>query len=475
MIDDLRPYPEYKDSGLPWLGPVPAHWSVRTSKRMFAQSGERAWPEDQQLSATQSHGVILQEEYERRVGRKVVRILNHLDKRKHVEKDDFVISMRSFQGGLERAWCRGAIRSSYVVLKPVKDVHVPYFAHLFKSHPYIQALRRTSEFIRDGQDLTFSNFCDVPLPVVPLDEQKVIADYLDAHAAVVRRFIRNRRRLIEVLNEQKQAIINRAVTRGLDPNVRLKPSGIDWLGDVPEHWEIGQLRRWFEVVDCKHLTVPFVEQGTPLASVREVQKFNLDLHGCKRTTDEWISHLISGGRKPRRGDLIYCRNVSVGACAYVGTDEAFAMGQDVCLIRSNDQNQRFLNYLLHSPFMEQQLSMLLVGSTFNRINVSEIKSLMVILPPRAEQDVMVDHLDGSLSELDTPLAVAAREIDLVREYRTRLIADVVTGKLDVRGFVPAEEIGPVDLEDVVAEENGDEGLAGDDEAEVGKEVMDAEG
>jgi len=140
MTEQLRPYPEYKDSGLRWFGRIPAHWEIRASKRLFTESGERARPDDQQLSATQSHGVVLQAEYERLVGRKVVRILHNPDKRKHVEKDDFVISMRSFQGGLERAWSRGAIRSSYVVLKPSKDIHVPYFTHLFKSYPYIQAL-----------------------------------------------------------------------------------------------------------------------------------------------------------------------------------------------------------------------------------------------------------------------------------------------------------------------------------------------
>lgn len=130
-MSDLRPYPEYKDSGLPWLGSIPAHWEVRASKRMFSESGERAQPDDEQLSATQAYGVILQSDYEARVGRKVVRIINHLEKRKHVEPDDFVISMRSFQGGLERAFARGAIRSSYVILKPGDKVHVPYFAHLF--------------------------------------------------------------------------------------------------------------------------------------------------------------------------------------------------------------------------------------------------------------------------------------------------------------------------------------------------------
>jgi type I restriction enzyme, S subunit len=142
--------------------------------------------------------------------------------------------------------------------------------------------------------------------------------------------------------------------------------------------------------------------------------------------------LIEGDRKPKRGDLIYCRNASVGACALVETDIDFAMGQDVCLIRSKGQNQRFLNYLLHSPFMDQQLELLLVGSTFKRINVADIKALTVLVPPRAEQNAICEHLDIGLAIYDTAIARTEREIALVQEYRTRLTADIVTGKLDVR-------------------------------------------
>jgi type I restriction enzyme S subunit len=310
---------------------------------------------------------------------------------------------------------------------------VGYFAYLFKSSYYIQALQATSNYIRDGQDLNFDNFCLVDLPVVPMDEQRAIARFLNHADRRIRRCIHSKQKLIKLLGEQKQAVIHRAVTRGLDPNVRLKPSGIDWLGDVPENWEVGALRRFWEVVDCKHLTVPFVEDGIPLASVVEVQSFDLDLSHCKMTTEEWYQHLISGGRKLKRGDLIYCRNTSVGACAYVNTDIDFAMGQDVCLITSSSQNQRYLNYLLHSWFMAEQLERLLVGSTFKRINISNIRALVVLVPPRSEQDAICHALDEGVAEIAGAIQRANREIDLLREYRTRLIADVVTGKLDVRG------------------------------------------
>jgi type I restriction enzyme S subunit len=284
----------------------------------------------------------------------------------------------------------------------------------------------------------------------------------------IRRYIRAKQKLIALLEEQKQAIVHQAVTRGLDPSVRLKPSGVAWLGDVPEHWEVLPLRRRWAVVDCKHLTVPFVDDGVPLASVPEVQSFDIQLSKAKRTTPDWYNVLVAGGRAPRRNDLVYCRNVSVGAAAFVGTDDTFAMGQDVCLIRSTSQNQRYLNYFLHSPAMTRQLMMLLVGSTFKRINVSEIKGLLIVVPPKPEQDAIAEHLDRAFVEIDQPILTIRHQIALLREYRTRLIADVVTGQVDVRAAaaqLPEETEERDALEEVeeLAEDEEDEELVEENE------------
>ena len=215
--------------------------------------------------------------------------------------------------------------------------------------------------------------------------------------------MRAKRRLIELLNEQKQAIIHRAMTRGLDPNVRFKPSGIDWLGDVPAHWDVAPLHRHVEVVDCKHVTVPFFDEGVLLASVAEVQRFELDLPQAKRTSRPYFEMLIHGGRKLRPGDIIYCRNTSVGAAAYVNTDEGLAMGQDVCLLRPETNNGRFLNYQLNSSLMRQQLNILLVGATIQRVNMADIRSLTLLVPPRQEQDQIAAFLTILWLRLLTPL------------------------------------------------------------------------
>ena len=227
-----RPYLAYKPSGVEWLGEVPEHWEVRRSKRTFTPRHELARPNDVQLSATQAYGVIAQEEYEKRVGRKVVKILRHLDQRRHVEVDDFVISMRSFQGGLERAWQSGCIRSSYIVLQAATELVVGYFGHLFKSVGYIAALQSTANFIRDGQDLNFENFCRVDLPFPPQEEQQLIAETLDRVTMGTESAIERSHREIALLREYHTRLIADVVTGKLDVReAAARLPEVDSLGD----------------------------------------------------------------------------------------------------------------------------------------------------------------------------------------------------------------------------------------------------
>jgi len=201
-----------KDSGIDWIGQIPAHWEVHRSKFLFTLSKELARKDDIQLSATQSYGVIPQEQFEELVGRRVVKISTNLDKRKHVELNDFVISMRSFQGGLERAYSTGCIRSSYVILRPSSQVNPDFFGYLLKTPRYIHALQITGNFIRDGQDLTFENFADVDLFVPPYEEQAEIAAHIKNGCDAIDRAITLKESQITALREYKTSLINAAVT-----------------------------------------------------------------------------------------------------------------------------------------------------------------------------------------------------------------------------------------------------------------------
>lgn len=447
MIADLQPYPEYQESDQAWLGGVPGHWRVLPNRGLFAEVKERDRPNEEMLSVTITRGIVRQKDLLANSSKKDS---SNLDKSayKLVQPRDLAYNkMRAWQGAIAVSDLRGIVSPAYVVMRLREKYNPRYFHYLYRTPHFAKEAERWSYGITsDMWSLRPEHFKMIYSALPPREEQDAIVRFLDWANGRLERAIRAKRKVIVLLNEQKQAIIQHAVTRGLDPNVRLKPSGIPWLGDIPKHWEAAALRRNWQVTDCKHLTVPFVEDGIPLASVVEVQAFELNLSRCKKTKPEWYRLLIEGGRKPNRGDLIYCRNASVGACALVDTDIDFAMGQDVCLIRSQSQNQRFLNYLFHSPFMAHQLELLLVGSTFKRINISEIKALTVLVPPKKEQDGICEFLDSELAIYDTADRRTEREISLLREYRTRLIADVVTGKLDVREAAMKLPEEPEDIE-----------------------------
>lgn len=208
----LNPNAPMCDSGVQWLGEIPEHWEVWRSKRLFSQRKEFAQSDDIQLSATQAYGVIPQEEYENRIGRKVTKVFQHLEKRRHVEVGDFVISMRSFQGGLERAWAKGCIRSSYVVLKPSAQVDIDFFSYVFKSQAYISALQTTANFIRDGQDLNFDNFCAIDLVLPPIEKQRATAQALNVAVADNAKIAEQAQKEIDLLREFRQIVIANAVT-----------------------------------------------------------------------------------------------------------------------------------------------------------------------------------------------------------------------------------------------------------------------
>lgn len=212
----LAPAIPMKDSGVAWLGHTPTHWQVIQSRRVFQVRNQPAAESDEQLTASQKYGMLPQTEFMELEGRRVVATIKGADSLRHVEPNDYVISLRSFQGGIE--WCklRGSVTFHYVVLEPVKAIHPPYFAHLFKSSVFIQALRATTDFIRDGQDLRYSHFILVPLPVVPLDEQVAIANYLDRETAAVSALIAKVQEAIDKLREYRTALISAAVTGKID-------------------------------------------------------------------------------------------------------------------------------------------------------------------------------------------------------------------------------------------------------------------
>ena len=208
----LNPDAEMRDSRIHWVDKLPRYWDVIPSKYLFRNSDLRKRAGDVQLTASQNWGIIPQEEYMERTGAKIVFANQGLENWKHVEPDDFVISLRSFQGGLEMSSVTGCITWHYVVLKAARPIVPRFYKWLFKSDVYIAALQRTCNFIRDGQDLRYSNFSQVPLYIPPKDEQRQIADFLDEKCSEIDTIIAEKRAQKNVLDQYKKTLIFEYVT-----------------------------------------------------------------------------------------------------------------------------------------------------------------------------------------------------------------------------------------------------------------------
>jgi len=209
----LNPDAEMEDSGVAWCPQIPSNWQYTNPKGLFGLRTDRAFRDDRQLTASQEYGIVYQDEYMEKTGNKVVTVTKDFSILKHVEPDDFVISMRSFQGGLEYSDKRGCISSAYVMLIPNKEfVYAPFYRWFFKSSKYINALQSTSNLVRDGQAMRYANFVKVPLFIVPIEEQKAIASYLDEKIEKVNSILAEKKKQLEILSNYKKSLIYEYVT-----------------------------------------------------------------------------------------------------------------------------------------------------------------------------------------------------------------------------------------------------------------------
>ena len=249
------------------------------------------------------------------------------------------------------------------------------------------------------------------IPFPPHDEQQAIAQYLDTETARIDTLISKKRRLIELLQERWGVWVRNQLASLPNPALPLK-------------------RSW-RVIDCKHRTPTYVEEGYPVVSPGDTTPGRLDLRRAHRFVDESdYNDLASGYRQPKRGDIVYSRNASIGIASYVDTDEPFCMGQDVCLIQSNDMDQLFLMYALNSIGLDQ-LETQKIGSTFDRVNISQILEIRVPVPDPSEQQKLGRRFDLAASRRSRAQGMLEQQINLLKEYRTTLITAAVTGQVSV--------------------------------------------
>lgn len=449
-----RPYPAYKPSGLEWLGDIPEGWKIDQSRRLFSQRKERARPDDEQLTASQKYGIIYQKEFMKIESQRVVQVITGMEILKHVEADDFVISMRSFQGGLE--WCRyaGSVSSAYVGVIPQKHIVPAFFSYFFKCKQYIQALQSTSNLVRDGQALRFNNFAQVSLPIVPNYEQTKIAAFLDHETAKIDALIAKQQRLIALLEEKRQAVITHAVTKGLDADAPLRPSGIEWLGDVPEHWEVMKLKYPISVKGGYAFnSKSFTDTGKKVIRIGDIDTRGvISLQDAKcipsSAAQQFSAYEISAGYI-----LMAMTGATIGKAGWYTESEPALLNQRVGAFECNNEkiSSRFFWYVLKSEGYQKYVTLTAFGGAQPNISDTQMLDYSMVLPKMSEQQNIADFLDMESTRFDALSDKARAASNLLRERRTAIISAAVTGKIDLRGWqAPTEASDTFQSEEVLA-------------------------
>ena len=438
MINGLRPYTSYKPSGVEWLGDVPAHWEVLPNRAIFAEVIERNCPEEQMLSVTITNGVIRQQELledtSKKDGSRLDRVAYKL-----VQPGDIAYNkMRAWQGAVGMSEYRGIISPAYVVQRPRHGTNSRYLHHLLRTPAFSKEAERWSYGITsDMWSLRPEHFKMIYTCVPPLPEQTAIVRYL-AHADErIRRYVSGKQKLIRLLEEEKKAVIHRAVTRGLDPNVHLKPSGVEWLGDIPAHWEILPLKRWVstKITDGPHETPALLDAGVPFMSAESMVGGRLDFSRRRGFISREQHEVYCRKCRPQRDDIFMCKSgATTGKVAIVETADEFSVWSPLALIRVDPQKvlARLLFAVLQARYVQRQVQDTWSYGTQPNLSMGAMERLIVVLPPIDEQREVLAHLDRATKKPSEAVDRAHRQISLLREYRTRLIADVVTGQVDVR-------------------------------------------
>jgi type I restriction enzyme S subunit len=434
----LPRYPEYKDSGVAWLQELPAHWVVTGARRLFDEKRDASLEGDEQLSATQRYGVIPQRLFMHTEDQKVVLALSGTSNFKHVEPDDFVISLRSFQGGIEHSNYAGCVSPAYTVLRANKPIAPRYWAYTLKSSSYISALQTVTAGIREGKNISYDQFGSLELPVPSLEEQLVISNMLDTETAKIDALIAEQEKLLSLMAEKRQATISHAVTRGLDRSVPMKDSGIAWLGEVPAHWEACPLKYVSHIgngsTPSRDHPGYWAEVGYPWLNSSVVNQEEVT-EATQFVTDLALKEChLPIVRPPAVLVGITGQGKTRGMAAPLMFEAT--INQHLAYIKPtlSRLSEVFLLRVIQAAYAHLRTASDSAGSTKGAITCDQLARLGIPVPPMQEQHLIKTYLDDAAGKFDDLVREAEIGIALLRERRSALIAAAVTGKVDVRGL-----------------------------------------
>lgn len=447
----FRPYPDYRRTDLKWFEYLPESWAILRTKQMFRLVIEKAPANNQmELLSVYTHiGVRPRKSLEQR-GNKA----STTDGYWVVKEGDIICNkLLAWMGAIGASHYQGVTSPAYDILRPIKPCNTDYYHFLFRTKKYLQQFKIRSRGIMDMRlRLYFDQFGQIPIPVPPRREQDQIVAYLRVQDGHIARFIKAKRDLISLLIEQKQTIIEGAVTQGLNAATEKRDSGIDWIPNIPAHWETCKLKHvaafnpsrsesaTFRLSDVSVSFLP-MECITTDGKLQSVEN--------RKTSEVWEGYTYF-----RRNDVVMAKitpcfeNGKGGLLDTLPTEIGFGTTEFIVL-RAAEQRIRpaFLAKLLSLRTFRVLGADAMTGAAGQqRVPLGFVKNFGIALPPLDEQDQILNELQTATAEQDVAIEKIRSEIALIREYRDRLIADVVTGQVDVRGWQP----GPEDVVDDAA-------------------------
>ena len=421
-MSTLQPYQKYKAVDLPWLKEIPSHWELKKLKYLFKERSQKGFPNEPLLAATQSMGVVPKEVY----GERTVEVTTDFDILKLVEIGDFVASLRSFQGGLEYAYYRGIISPAYTIITSNGEIRNEFFRYFAKSIPFIQLLRLCVKGIREGQNINYEVLKNRELPIPPRDEQEKIVAFLDEKTAKIDKLIVAKTKEMELIKEQQNAEISQAVTRGLSPNVKFKAVDLPWLKEIPSHWEFERAKKIFE--SKKELNGGL--KCNNLLSLTMKGVVNNDMEnpmGLSPTTYESYQLFYKSDLAFKLIDLQNIRTSRVGLVFEKGIMSS-------AYIRFSKRSDTLVEkyfYYYYFDLYNRCIFNALGDGVRSTLSANDLLSIKIPIPPRDEQEKIVAFLDEKTAKYQKAISTILKKVDLLKEYKTRLISDAVMGKIKV--------------------------------------------
>lgn len=418
-----------KDSGIDWIGKIPDEWKIEKGKRIFAQRNERGNKINLELlSPTQKYGVIPQTLYEELTTYSAVKLKEGTDlsQLKTVHKGDYCISLRSFQGGFEYSKYEGVVSPAYQIFYAIKDIDECYYKYLFKDQTFIAKMNSFTMSLRDGKNIAFSDFGNTYIPLPPLPEQTKIANFLDKKCAQIDSIIEESKKSIEEYKSWKQSMIFEAVT-GKNLSCKKKDSGIEWLGEIPEEWEVRALKTIFRIFSGttpKSDIIEYWDGDVNWVTPADFKTEDVYVENGKRNISENGFSDCSLELIPINS-LIFSKRAPIGKVCINRNEMCTNQGCLACVKKIN-LSIKFFYYLLSS--LTEYFEVLGSGTTFKEISLTSFSDFKVLFPPRSEQESVAKALDAKCAQIDSLISEKQSLIKDLAEYKKSLIFEAVTGK-----------------------------------------------